>query len=182
MFLTPDELATLTGSPRKSVQVEYLRSRRIRHYVNRRGEAVVAWAWLDVGDKATQKPPNPDEPWLEDGIAPVDWLEREFMGRFHLPQPMQATGPWPDGNITGGGIYFLFDKSGLVYVGQTVDFQWRLSEHDCRFPFNGVATMRVPMLLRDAVEAFYIEREKPIYNAKFPRVPDYVAKYLTRTE
>lgn len=49
MFLTPDELAQLTGSPRKSVQVEYLRSRRIRHYVNRRGEAVVAWAWLGVG-------------------------------------------------------------------------------------------------------------------------------------
>jgi hypothetical protein len=59
-FLEPAELERLTGSAQKSLQVEWLRSRRIRHYVNRRGEPVVAWRWLDGTAEvaALRKRPN----------------------------------------------------------------------------------------------------------------------------
>lgn len=48
MFLTDDELHRLTGLKRRKAQVAWLRSRRIRHYVNALGFAVVARAWLDA--------------------------------------------------------------------------------------------------------------------------------------
>jgi hypothetical protein len=59
-FLEREDVEHLTGTPRKSAQVDWLRGRRIRHYVNRRGEPVVAWAWLDgVAEvKALRRRPN----------------------------------------------------------------------------------------------------------------------------
>jgi len=49
MFLTDDELRKLTGLKRRKAQVAWLRSRRIRHYVNALGFPVVALTWLDSG-------------------------------------------------------------------------------------------------------------------------------------
>ena len=46
MFLTPDELVTLTGFRRPSRQIEWLRARRIRHYVNGVGHPIVAKATI----------------------------------------------------------------------------------------------------------------------------------------
>lgn len=54
-FLSPDELATLTGVRRPSAQIRFLRSRRIRHIVNRAGHPVVARAWIDASE-ATVEP------------------------------------------------------------------------------------------------------------------------------
>lgn len=45
-FLDPDEIVTLCGVRRPSAQIRFLRSRRIRHIVNRAGHPVVARAWL----------------------------------------------------------------------------------------------------------------------------------------
>lgn len=60
MFLTADELATLTGYRRPGAQIRWLRSRAIKHYVNGVGHPVVARAWLDVDRDAIPLPVRPN--------------------------------------------------------------------------------------------------------------------------
>lgn len=62
MFLTADELVTLTGLRRPSAQIRWLRARRIRHYVNAVGHPVIVRAWL-VGEQ-TEIVPIPQRPNL----------------------------------------------------------------------------------------------------------------------
>lgn len=50
MFLTADEIEEVTGTPQRSLQIEFLRARRIRHIVNRAGRPVIARAWI-IGDR-----------------------------------------------------------------------------------------------------------------------------------
>lgn len=50
MFLTDSELESLTGLRQPAAQIRFLRSRRIRHIVNRAGHPVVAQAWV-IGDR-----------------------------------------------------------------------------------------------------------------------------------
>lgn len=52
MFLTTDELVTLTGLVRPSSQARWLRAHRVRHFVNAAGRVVVARAWLVGNDDA----------------------------------------------------------------------------------------------------------------------------------
>ena len=56
MFLTAAELYALTGRRRARAQAEWLRARRIRHYVNARGCVVVARAWIDAGPEPDTAP------------------------------------------------------------------------------------------------------------------------------
>jgi hypothetical protein len=58
MFLTPNELRTLTGRAHKSRQVEFLKAHRIRHYVNAEGRPVVAAAWIVGGTSPNIVQPN----------------------------------------------------------------------------------------------------------------------------
>lgn len=50
-FLSPADVERLTGVRRPSAQIRFLRSRRIRHIVNRAGHPVIAKAWL-IGQDA----------------------------------------------------------------------------------------------------------------------------------
>lgn len=54
MFLSPDELVTLTGYRRPSRQIVWLRARRVRHFVNAVGHPVVARATVEGRDQAPQ--------------------------------------------------------------------------------------------------------------------------------
>jgi hypothetical protein len=60
MFVTADELATLTGLRRPSAQIRWLRSRHIRHYVNAVGHPVIARAWLIGDHDAVPLPQRPN--------------------------------------------------------------------------------------------------------------------------
>ena len=55
MFLTADELVTLTGLRRPSAQIRWLRARQVRHFVNAAGHPVVCHSWVS-GDGATVTP------------------------------------------------------------------------------------------------------------------------------
>ena len=59
-FLSPDELATLTGVRRPSAQIRFLRQRRIRHIVNRAGHPVIARAWIDADEKPVEISEGPN--------------------------------------------------------------------------------------------------------------------------
>lgn len=60
MFLTPDDLVTLTGYRRPSAQIRWLRARRIRHYVNAASHPVVAHAWLNGSGEVVAMPKRPN--------------------------------------------------------------------------------------------------------------------------
>lgn len=53
MFLTRDELVTLTGLRRPSAQARWLKAHRIKHVVNAAGHPVIARAWLEERRTAT---------------------------------------------------------------------------------------------------------------------------------
>lgn len=61
MFLTPEDLITLTGLRRPSAQAKWLRAHRVRHFVNAAGHVVLARAWL-IGETAevVTMPQRPD--------------------------------------------------------------------------------------------------------------------------
>lgn len=60
VFLSVDELATLTGVRRHSAQIRFLREKRIRHVVNRAGHPVVARAWIDAAARPQAIPEAPN--------------------------------------------------------------------------------------------------------------------------
>lgn len=74
----------------------------------------------------------------------------------------------------GSGIYFLFVRWALVYVGQSVRVADRLHSHfmnrvDRRtrlIPFNKFSVIEVPRPWLDDVEIHYIRALKPPFNIK----------------
>ncbi len=51
MFLTATDLLSLTGRARSKAQAAFLRSRQIRHVINKAGKVVVMKEWLISGEK-----------------------------------------------------------------------------------------------------------------------------------
>lgn len=58
IFLTEEELFVLTGRRRAKAQAEFLRSRRIRHVVNRADRVIVVREWLTGESTAAAAEPN----------------------------------------------------------------------------------------------------------------------------
>jgi len=58
IFLTDEELFVLTGRRRAKAQAEFLRSRHIRHIMNRAGRVIVVREWLTGEPKAAPIEPN----------------------------------------------------------------------------------------------------------------------------
>jgi Domain of unknown function (DUF4224) len=58
IFLTDEELFVLTGRRRAKAQAEFLRSRQIRHIMNRAGRVVVVREWLTGEAKGAPIEPN----------------------------------------------------------------------------------------------------------------------------
>ena len=58
-FLTPTELVELTGYRRRSKQIEWLRSRRLRFWINGLGHPVVSRAML-LGENVVSLPQGPN--------------------------------------------------------------------------------------------------------------------------
>jgi tRNA A37 N6-isopentenylltransferase MiaA len=58
-FLNAAELADLTGRKQSKRQAEWLRSRRIKHYVNAQNRVIVDRTWLGSGEQAPE-PVQPD--------------------------------------------------------------------------------------------------------------------------
>lgn len=73
------------------------------------------------------------------------------------------------------GIYFLFLRWALVYVGQSVNVPSRLNSHRWAslgkgagkpIPFNKVAVIEVPRYWLDEIEGHYIETYRPPFNVR----------------
>lgn len=114
-----------------------------------------------------------DCPWKEAGLSPAAWLAINWQ-RFYIPpseiKPLRRYDPHQDLG-DGWGVYFLFDiNDALLYVGQSLYFENRLSDHFYKspLPFVGYSLLPVPGLYITAVESYYINRERPVYNSKIP--------------
>ena len=71
--------------------------------------------------------------------------------------------------IKGGcGIYFLFDKNELVYIGQSINCLSRIAEHENCKKFDSYYILKCEREQLSEIEAVYIERYKPRYNSQVP--------------
>jgi len=70
-------------------------------------------------------------------------------------------------DLMRSGVYFLFHNGELVYIGQTKTIKWRLDQHlaERRKDFDAIAFIPCGLDRLLEIEAFYIKRYAPKYNA-----------------
>lgn len=166
MFLTAAELVTLTGLRRPSAQIRWLRSRQVRHFVNAKNRPVVLRSWNDP-------PAPPPEPRF---VPPPLDRAAAFLP---LTEIRARRAPYRIGDGDGSGVYFLFLRWALLYVGQSVEVGSRLRAHFIKrlcarqigytgtiIWFNKVSVIPVPEYWLDEVESHYIATLRPPYNIR----------------
>lgn len=62
------------------------------------------------------------------------------------------------------GVYFLFRRRSIVYVGKTKSVATRISQHRVSKDFDTVLVMRVPEELLETIEMQWIKRLRPKLN------------------
>jgi hypothetical protein len=108
---------------------------------------------------------------------PGDWLKANVM-RFYFTneQIIEAARDdlFPDAiNYTPyTGVYFMVKDGEIVYVGQSRNIQYRVSEHFW-MRADGVAWFEAPRRFLDYLETFYIRRILPRNNVKIPFYDKY---------
>lgn len=166
MFLTPDDVQRLTGKKRFSAQRRVLDARKIRYI---------------LGGESGQEPlvfENWDEPPRREMLLPREEIEPLDRDAVLLPlaeiRAMRQLYHWNMGDFECG-VYFLFLRWALVYVGQSVCLHQRINGHRWaslgrgagkRIPFNKVAMIEVPRPHLDEVELHYIRALKPAFNVR----------------
>lgn len=125
------------------------------------------------------------EPWAGTTKSPYDWMSENFglMVRTYRElheSRIEYNGPYShDGFDNGSYVYFLFDDDVIVYVGQSVDIDYRLERHWMNKQFTHVALLGwVLGMFLDDVEYFYIRQFDPPFNGKRLAVQKYAEKYL----
>lgn len=92
---------------------------------------------------------NEDQEWLEDYVLLIE--NRQRMDEVF--QPM---------------IYFLFDGSLIVYIGQSRTGLTRVQAHASSKKYTHFAWIPCPVHLLNNTEAYYILKFKPKYNLSLP--------------
>lgn len=112
-------------------------------------------------------------PWEESSQIPCDWFmdnAESFIVSMDLI--MKNIAPYSFGSPPHeSGIYFLFDKDDLIYIGESVSIHNRLIQHYKNKRFDSYSCMiGMPGLYRKEIEAFYIHKYEPVLNAKYDRL------------
>lgn len=99
---------------------------------------------------------------------PIEWL-KHYASAFHFSDAEILAGRKTGDMPRASGVYFLFLGDQCFYIGQTGDFSARAEQHKR----NGVewtshAYIEVPKFHAPVVEAYYIRRLKPPFNATYP--------------
>jgi hypothetical protein len=99
---------------------------------------------------------------------PIDWLAY-YARCFHFTDEEIKAARTTRDMPRASGVYFLFDDDDCIYVGQTKNFADRTLQHER----NGVlwtshTYFEVPKFFAPDVEAYYIRRIKPYFNASHP--------------
>lgn len=64
------------------------------------------------------------------------------------------------------GLYFLFCRGELVYVGKSVNVVQRVEQHFLRVEFDSWAWTPVDLANLDTAERYFIKKYRPPYNVK----------------
>jgi hypothetical protein len=155
MFLNDAELRQLTGYRRPSAQRAWLKLNAVPYCVALSGYPVVdGRALLHAHGLASGEA----RPTLLTMPAYSPLVEIRG-GRQHY---RVGSGP------VGPGVYFLFLRWALTYVGQSNNIAARLRAHHKgrQIPFNKFFAIGIPVFWLDKAEAFYIERDRPPFNIK----------------
>lgn len=137
-FLTPEELAELTGCRTIPMQLRWLNRHECPHYVSARGTPVVSRA------AAEQHEPN------RMATDPVPSFNKIMKG-FRVPNKMV-------------GVYFLIKDGAIQYIGQTRSFFVRMAPHAAEKDFDSVILLPFDVEELDDMEAELIARYQPPLN------------------
>lgn len=78
------------------------------------------------------------------------------------------------------GVYFLIARHKVRYVGQSVNVESRLRDHQQRFEFDSVAYMPCESAILDRMESLYIHMLRPEWNGRLnTREGDFPVAPLT---
>lgn len=130
--------------------------------------ARVRWAKLEAGLPIidVEPPPAPPEPYI---VPPLDRnAVFQPIAEIRARRIPYSVGRGPEGS----GIYFLFLRWALVYVGKSVDMAARLRAHYLNIitrqtsviPFDKVAAIEVNERWLLEVESYYIAKYRPPFN------------------
>lgn len=160
MFLTDQEIRTLTGYRRYSAQVRALTASGYKFTVNGLGQPVVAVAEVNrklVGAKQKPTIVPPVLPDLPVRPMPLDML-----------RAIGSVG-------SGPGIYFLWRGPALIYIGRSVNVPARLLAHDYAgtwrnrggkvIPWDRATAFACRRFDLEDVEKLYIRAYRPQFNA-----------------
>lgn len=171
MFLTAPQLVELTDCQRAHEQRAWLDERGWAYEVSRLGRVKVLHRYAEMRLGLPHDAPESIDLSEFDGEAPIDWLFKRWdKFRFDLPEIIVKSFPYSpaDARIPQVGIYFLIASGKIMYVGQSVQVPHRLVAHAKAFRFTHVFAFVAPSLLLDPIEAEYIHRFLPEWNAKIP--------------
>ena len=155
-WLSPEEVIDLTGRPQPSKQREWFDRYRIPYFQSASGRPVVRRDDLDPSLRR-DAPRLPAVPAFDETLlSPLSEIAR---GRIAY---RLGDGP------SHSGVYFLFLRWALVYVGQSVKVSARLRAHraDRIIPFNKFSVIDVPRHWLDKVEYHYIAAHRPRFNLR----------------
>ena len=187
MILTPKELIALTGKERTNAQRRQLDCLRVPYRVRLDGSLVVLARAVEIAlGLSGQSQPEEDDP--RPTADQMQGMSLDQIDSLPIAPAGYELSAWMDGNwrqfvagpdmplteyrlLSGpqaSGIYFLFYRGGLVYVGKADSPISRLKAHRLNSDktFNEYGFIRVPRILTAYVEAPYIDALSPAWNAK----------------
>lgn len=115
-----------------------------------------------------------DEPAVAPAPAPAALDFRDFLVPFAEVRARRRVYQSGDGPGYYSGVYFLFYRFALLYVGQSNAIATRLMQHEAKrwirpdrfIPFSSWAAVEAPREVVDAVELHYISALAPAFNIK----------------
>lgn len=165
-FLTPEELFNLTEYRRWTRQIEWLKKNAVEHTLALSGRPLVRLS--AIGAAEPEPPPAVAEPFV---IPPLD-RKAAFRALAEISATRQLYRRGLD--LPASGVYFLFQRGELNYIGRSVTVNWRLLTHYMNrvdrktrvIPFDEVAVIDVPRYWLDEVERHHIKKCQPPFNIR----------------
>lgn len=178
MWLTDEEVYELTRKKRYPAQLRALRAMGIEYRVRGDGSPGVARAHVEkvfgggpsadpVEDFSQYTTDHVKHPVYE-GMPPWDWYKHRYDKLFLSISDLRALkAKWEGSGPLEEGIYFLWMSDDLLYVGQSVNIDYRLSQHSRTKEFDHFSYVSCPKLLLDKLELEYITALNPPLNVKW---------------
>jgi hypothetical protein len=153
---------TFTGPDGARVERKGCSDRRVTEDLARAAELKAAGLWeKSPRERAMHIALKTINPLLEARAAPVEPRENAWS----IPRDLE---PWAEHLLSLDGspvcVYFLIRNSVVVYVGQTTDLYFRVSQHRRDKQFDRVFYLPIPREDLSRIETGFIRVLQPEYN------------------